>query len=63
MHSPSNTKPLPCKTPTGSLSETFFNRFERFWYNRFAGNRIRFFERLQKQVTETLSLGNPLEQK
>jgi len=36
---------------------------ERFWYNRFAGNRIRFFERLQKQVTETLSLGNPLEQK
>jgi hypothetical protein len=36
---------------------------ERFWYNRFAGNRIRFFERLQRQVTETLSLGNPLEQK
>jgi hypothetical protein len=36
---------------------------ERFWYNRFAGNRIRFFERLQKQVTETLSLGNPLDQK
>ena len=36
---------------------------ERFWYNRFAGNRIRFFERLQEQVTETLSLGNPLEQK
>ena len=36
---------------------------DRFWYNRFAGNRIRFFERLQKQVTETLALGNPLEQK
>jgi hypothetical protein len=36
---------------------------ERFWYNRFAGNRVRFFERLQKQVTETLALGNPLEQK
>jgi hypothetical protein len=36
---------------------------DRFWYNRFAGNRIRFFERLQKQVTETLVLGNPLEQK
>jgi hypothetical protein len=36
---------------------------ERFWYNRFAGNRIRFFERLQRQVTETLALGNPLEQK
>ena len=35
----------------------------RFWYNRFAGNRIRFFERLQQQVTETLALGNPLEQK
>jgi hypothetical protein len=33
---------------------------ERFWYNRFAGNRIRFFERLQRQVTETLSLGNPI---
>ena len=36
---------------------------ERFWYNRFAGNRIRFFERLQGKVTETLSLGNPLDQK
>jgi hypothetical protein len=36
---------------------------DRFWYNRFVGNRIRFFERLQKQVTETLALGNPLEQK
>jgi hypothetical protein len=36
---------------------------DRFWYNRFAGNRIRFFERLQRQVTETLSLGNPLDQK
>jgi hypothetical protein len=36
---------------------------ERFWYNRFAANRIRFFERLQKQITETLALGNPLEQK
>jgi hypothetical protein len=33
---------------------------DRFWYNRFAGNRIRFFERLQRQVTETLSLGNPI---
>jgi hypothetical protein len=36
---------------------------DRFWYNRFAGNRIRFFERLQQQVTDTLALGNPLEQK
>jgi hypothetical protein len=36
---------------------------DRFWYNRFAGNRIRFFERLHEQVTDTLALGNPLEQK
>lgn len=36
---------------------------DRFWYNRFAGNRTRFFERLHKQVNETLALGNPLEEK